>query len=548
MKQEPPVIPVLRPQPLAPGWTRGPRTASAALERGSTPNRLRLLAILAALLTTPASANTLRLLAHSAAGTLDPQINYTAQYWQLYAITYDGLVAFRKTPGPTGLDIVPDLADAIEQNGLEYRFHLRPGINFSNGQPLTPKDVVASLNRIFRIRSPTAETFYGAIAGAPACLATPETCTLSGVTTTADTITIRLTRPDPDFLAKLALPHASILPADAPPDDAGTTPIPGTGPYVFAGYDPNDRLQLARNPHFRPWNPDAQPPGKPDQIDYEFGLEDEAEVTAILNGQADWMFDGPPADRLGQLGAHLDQIHLNPAPALWFVPLNVNIPPFDDPRVRQAVNFAVDRDALVKLFGGPKLATPTCRYLPPGLPGYIPTCPYPHDPARARALIQSAGAANAPVTLITDDSPVSRTIGTYLRDVFADIGLDAKLRTLSANVQFPYIQNTDHHVQASLTAWYADYPSSANFLIGSFGCTAFVPGSDSSPNIPGFCDKSIDAQIAAGAYAQADQALTQAAPAIVLFSPRYIDLVSPRVQNYRYHEVFHWLIDQSDTP
>ncbi len=539
--------------------TRRSRAARAHLAALRNRANKRLAITLAALLlATPARATTLRLLAHAAAGTLDPQINYTAQYWQLYCFTYDGLVAFRKTPGPAGTTLVPDLADALpqpEEGGLLYRFHLRPGLRFSDGRPVRATDVLASVRRLFRIRSPTAETFYGAIQGASACLASPAECTLDGVTADADTISIRLTRPDPEFLAKLALPHASILPEDAPPQDAGVTPIAGTGPYRFAAYDPNDRLQIVRNPFFRPWNADAQPPGQPDGIDYEFGLEDEAEVTAIVNGQADWMFDAPPADRLGELGRDLlDQVHLNPAPALWFVPLNVNLPPFDDIRVRHAVTLAVDRTAAVKLFGGPKLAAPACQFLPPGLPGAAATCPYPNDPARARQLVVEAGATGAPVTLVTDDSPVNRALGTYLRDVFAGIGLDAKLRSLSANVQFPYIQNSNNRVQASLTSWYADYPSAANFLLGSFGCAAFQPGSDSSPNIAGFCDRAIDAQIAQAtlaqdpaAFAAADRALTQAAPAIALFSPRYVDFVSRRIDGYAYHEIYHWLIVQSGT-
>ncbi|MBV8914515.1 MAG: ABC transporter substrate-binding protein, partial [Acetobacteraceae bacterium] len=321
----------------------------------------------------------MRLLARSAAGTLDPQVNYTAQYWQLYCFTYDGLVAFRKVPGPAGLDLVPDLAEAVpapEDGGLTYAFRLRRGIRFSDGSELHPADVVASFRRLFRVRSPTAQTFYGAIAGADACLQQPEACTLSGVTAEGDTITFRLSRPDPEFLIKLALPHASILPANVPQEDAGTVPLPGTGPYAFASYDPNDRLRLVRNPRFREWSAAAQPDGYPDVIEQEFGLEDEAEVTAIENGEADWMFDAPPADRVGELGARFaGQVHLNAAYALWLVPLNVNLPPFNDVRVRQAFNFAVDRDAAVKLFGGHKLAVATCQVLPPGLAGYQPYCP-----------------------------------------------------------------------------------------------------------------------------------------------------------------------------
>jgi peptide/nickel transport system substrate-binding protein len=498
---------------------------------------------------------TLRLLARAAAGTLDPQVNYTAQYWQLYCFTHDGLVAFRKTPGLAGLELVPDLADALpeDEGGLAYTFRLRPGIRFSDGAPLRPEDVVASFRRLFRVRSPTAETFYGAIDGADECLRSPDTCALPGVAADGDLIRIRLTRQDPEFLTKLALPHASILPASAPQEDAGTVPLPGTGPYAFVSYDPNDRLRLVRNPYFRQWSADAQPDGYPDAIEYEFGLEDEAEVTAIENGQADWMFDTPPIERLGELGARFAPlVHLNPAFALWLAPLNVHLPPFDDARARQAFNLAVDRAATVKLFGGRKLAVPTCQVLPPGLPGYEPYCPYRRDLPRARRLVQQSGTAGQTVTLVTDDSPVARAIGTYLRDVLEDIGYVAKLRTLSANIQFTYIQNTANRVQASLTTWYADYPSAANFLAGIFGCAAFHPDSDSSPNIAGFCDPALDAQVARAlatgdlaGLAAVDRAITDAAAAVVLFSPRYIDVVSARVGNYGYHEVFRWLIHRS---
>jgi len=515
--------------------------------------RFLLLALLVAAPAHAQRSGTLRLLSRSPAGTLDPQINYTAQYWQLYCFLYDGLVAFRKVPGPRGTELVPDLADALPQpgdGGLTYRFHLRPGLRFSDGSALGPDDVVASFRRLFRVRSPTAETFYGAIDGAAACLAAPAGCTLPGIAAEGDTITIRLTRPDPEFLTKLALPHASILPRTAPAEDAGTVSLPGTGPYMVAGYDPGQRLQIVRNPYFKVWSQDAQPDGRVDRIEYEFGLEDEAEVTAIENGAADWMFDTPPSDRLGELGArYLDQVHLNPAFALWFVPLNLHLAPFDDLRVRQAFNLAVDRDAVVKLFGGRKLAEPSCQALPEGLMGWQRYCPYTRDLSRARRLVRESGTAGQTVTLVTDDSPVARVIGTYLRDVLADLGFDAKLRSLSASVQFPYIQNTNNRVQASLTTWYADYPSPANFLLGLFGCSAFHEGSDSSPNISGFCDKALDERIARAlspadpaAIAAADRAITDQAPAVILFSPRYIDVVSTRVGDYAYHEVFRWLI------
>jgi peptide/nickel transport system substrate-binding protein len=497
---------------------------------------------------------TLRLLASSGAGTLDPQINYTGQYWQLFTVVYDGLVAFRKVAGPEGMVLVPDLADAIPEptdGGLTYRFHLRPGLQFDGGRPVRASDAAASFRRMFRVLSPTAGSFYGVVTGASACLATPATCALPGVVADdeAGTVTIHLDRPDPELLMKLTLPHASILPADAPDHDTGNVPIPGTGPYRIAAYDPAAELRLERNPDFRVWSTDAQPEGYPDQIAYSFGLEDQAEVTQVENDEADWMFENPPLDRLGELGAHYaDRVHTNPALAIWFLAMNIHERPFDDPRVRRAVNLAVDRDAVVKLFGGPRLAVPSCQILPPGLPGYQPYCPFTHDLPQAQALVAASGAAGQIVTLVVDTSAVQRSMGTYLQGVLRQLGFDARLRILSGNLQFTYIQNTANHVQISLTPWYSDYPGASDFLPILFGCAAFHPNSDSSVNMPGVCDPALDARMAAAGvadWAGIDRAVTDQSYYAVLFNPRYIDVTSSRVQHFFYHEQYHWLLAQS---
>lgn len=497
---------------------------------------------------------TLRLLARASAGSIDPHLNYTQQYWQLFSITHDGLMAFRKLPGAAGLEIVPDLAASarVSADGLTYTFDLRPGVRFSDDAPVTAADVVASFRRIFAVGSPTAESFFGAIEGAPDCIAHPGPCPLPGVTADGATITIHLTRPDPEFLIKISLPHAAILPAGTPQTDAGTRPLPGTGPYRIDSYDPNDRLVLSRNPYFREWSHDAQPDGYVDGVVYEFGLEDQAALTAVQNGQADWMFDAPPADRMRQLGDGRAVVHLNPAYAIWFLPMNVHEPPFDDVRVRQALNLAIDRRAPVRLYGGATLAEPSCQIVPPGLLGYAPYCPYTMNLTRARALVAASGTAGQRVTLVTDDSPTQRAIGTYMLDVLTDLGYAPSLRTLSGAVQFNYIQNTANRVQLSLTTWYADYPSATNFLGGVFGCGAFRAGSNASPNISGYCDPALDAAlaraVAAGdgdGIAAVDRAMTDAAPAVVLFTPRSIDVVSRRMQHFTFHEQIRWMIGQA---
>ena len=111
---------------------------------------------------------TMKLLAKAAGGTLDPQVNYTLQYWQLYQATYDGLLAFKKAGGGEAFKVVPDLASGykITNAGKTWVFTLRKGIKFSNGQTVTVKDVVASFQRIFKVKSPTSGGFYSGIVGA----------------------------------------------------------------------------------------------------------------------------------------------------------------------------------------------------------------------------------------------------------------------------------------------------------------------------------------------------------------------------------------------
>ncbi|MEV0486924.1 ABC transporter substrate-binding protein [Streptomyces sp. NPDC050508] len=516
---------------------------------------------------------TLKLVAHAAAGSLDPQVNYTLQYWQLYQSMYDGLLSFKKVGGQESFTVVPDLAAAmpkVTNGGKTYTFTLRKGISFSNGKALTTDDVVASFQRIFKVSSPTAGTFYNGIVGATACLKTPASCTLKGGVTgdaKANTVTINLTAPDSEFPYKLAVPHASILPKDSPTKDAGTKPLPTTGPYTAASYDPNRALKLVRNPHFKEWSREAEPQGYPDQIDYTFGQTVESEVTAVENGQADWMFDPPPADRLNEIGTkYTSQAHVNPLTAFWYATLNVNSAPFNNKLARQAINYAVDRSAVVRLYGGTNLASPACTILPPGFPGHVDSCDYTKgggktwtaaDLAKAKALVKQSGTAGQAVGIVVQDDDVNKSIGQYLQSLLTQLGYKATLKPLSANIQFTYIQNTKNKVQLALTSWYQDYPAASDFLNVLLSCAAFHPGSDSSINISGFCDKGIDAKMqtalktaqtdptaANKQWGAIDQSIMQQSPVVPLINPKIIDFTSKRLGNYSFSKQFYMLVGQ----
>ena len=241
------------------------------------------------------------------------------------------------------------------------------------------------------------------------------------------------------------------------------------------------------------------------RIDYSFGLTVEAQITEIENGQADWTVEAPPADRLNELGTkYADQVHVTPLTAFWYAPMNTNLAPFNNLKARQAVSYAVDRNAAVKIFGGPRLATPSCQVLPPGFPGHKDYCPYTKNPgtrwsapdlAKAKALVKASGTAGQKVAVVSSDDEVNKAMAVYLQSVLNSIGYKATVKPISANISFTYPQNTKNKVQINVQQWYQDYPAASDFLYILFGCESFHPGSDSSINMAGFCDKKINAKM-----------------------------------------------------
>ncbi len=506
-------------------------------------------------------------------GSPDSQVNYTLQEWQLLIITHDGLVAFKRTSGTEGTKIVPDLATSIPaptDNGKTWKFTLRSGIKFSNGQTLTGNDVKATFERLFKIgNSPNAGTWYNVIDGGDACVKTPKTCDLSkGIVVSGNTVTFHLTTADPEFLDKLAVPFGFILPASTPDKDVNIPPA-GTGPYKWAQYAPNKAMKLVRNPNFHVWSTDAQPAGNPDVIIQKFGLSVEAETTQVENGQADWMFDTVPSDRLSELSTkYPSQVHINPLTQVEYFALNTRIPPFNNLQARQAVNYATDRNALVKIYGGPKLATPTCQVLPPNFPGYKPYCPYTINPGsgkwtgpdmkKAEALMTQSGTKGASVKVNTQNTDPYKAAGLYFVGLLNKLGYKASLQALSGDIQYPYVQNSKNHVQFAWSDWFQDYPAASDFLNILLGCGSFHPNSNSSPNIAEFCNKSIQAKMdqagkvgirnlqqANNIWAEADKEVTDQAPWVAMLNTKYLNFVSKRVKGFQFSPQWYFLLDQA---
>ncbi len=506
-------------------------------------------------------------------GSPDPQVNYTLQEWQLLIMTHDGLVAFKRASGSEGTKIVADLAESVPtptNGGKTWVFKLRSGIKFSNGQTLTGNDVKATFERLFKIaNSPNAGSWYNVIVGGDACVKTPKSCDLSkGIVVNGNTVTFHLTKGDPEFLDKLAVPFAFILPASTPAKNVDIPP-PGTGPYKWAEYAPTKQIKLVRNPYFKVWSSDAQPAGNPDVIVQKFGLTPDNEVTQVEQGQADWVFDQIPAGRLNEISTkYPDQVHINQLTQVEYFAFNTRIPPFNNLKARQAVNFATDRNALVKIFGGPQLAVPTCQVLPPSFPGYEPYCPYTINPGsgkwtgpdmkKATQLMAQSGTKGAVVKVNTVNVDPPKSYGLYFVGLLNKLGYKASLQALSGSIQYPYIQNSKNKVQFAYSDWFQDYPAASDFLDILLGCGSFHPNSNSSPNIAAFCNQAIQSKMdqagetgltdqtaANSQWAQVDKEVTDQAPWVAMMNQKQINFVAKRVKGFVFSPQWYFMLDQA---
>ena len=403
---------------------------------------------------------------------------------------------------------------------------------------------------------PASGTCLSGIVGASACLKAPKACDLSkGIVTNSNsnTITFHLTAADPDFLYKLALPTSDAVPKSTPLE--AHLPLPATGPYKVAPTDTKRGvIRLVRNPRFHVWSAAAQPAGFPDQIVKRFGYTPVGAVQAVERGTADITAEQfkelPPGVRSSLTRRYSSQIHSAPSLSTTAVWLNTRLPPFDNVRVRQALNYAVDRNRLVAFAGGPAVSQVTCQWLAPNMGGYRRYCPYTRNPdaagtyngpdlAKARRLVAASGTKGQPITVWVPDKQIGHLNGRYLVSVLQRLGYKARFRAFPKNT--PYWKPDR---QIGVAGWAPDYPSTSNFFEPTLTCGAYTPDPTNS-NYAAFCNHRLDAEIsrahdlqtsdpasATRLWSRIDRQITDQAPYVPMRVDVVPDLVSSRTGNY----------------
>ncbi len=471
--------------------------------------------------------------------TLDPHLTTDATSARIIVEVFGGLV----TIAPN-LDVVPDLAERweISEDGTVYTFHLRPDAKFHDGKPVTAHDVQWSLERVTNplTESPVVDQYLGDIVGVKEKLA-GDAATISGVRIIDEhTIEIIIDEAKSYFLAKLTYPTGFVLDKDnveANPSNWFREPN-GTGPFRLSEYRVGETLKLGRNERFHLGPPKLEEvefilSGGTSMLMYE---NDEIHVASV--GLAD-------LDRLSNPGNELYP-EVKTAPASFsvnYIGLNVTEPPLDDVKVRQALNFAIDKEEIASIVLG-DLVKPADGILPPNFPGYDGNVRgYEYAPERARQLLEESKYGDdlenlPPITITTPGSfgaNVSLDMGVILQMWEQNLGITAEFQ----QTEYATFLKDLHKGRFQMfdVGWIADYPDPENFLDVLFHSESTNNHTNySNPEVDELLMKArveTDTTARYALYNQAEQMILDDAPWVPLwFDGESKLLVKPNVHDY----------------
>ena len=427
---------------------------------------------------------------------LDPALSYTVNGWEPMWLVYTPLLTYAHEEGTAGAELIPGLAEdlpEVSEDGLTYTLTLRDGLTYSDGTDVVASDFERTIQRVLNLESGGAP-FYQVIEGAEDYLAgnDPE-ADISGIETDdeAGEITITLTEADSSFANVLAMNFAGLVPGDTEFKNLTESPPPGVGTYEITESVPNRQFVMERVDGFADLGLEI-PEASIDTITTQIIKNPQQSTQDVLNGELDYQQDPPPADLKPTVIEQADDRYEEfTTSSTYYFFMNHDVAPFDDPLVREAVNYGVDKPALARLFAG-ELA-PGCSFLPPGMPGYdeafdTTECPYgdptqPPDIAKAQDLLKQAGADGTAVTVYGNTDDPTPAVTQAYADMLNEIGLDAEVELLDGGVYFQTVGNAKTEAQTGFTNWFQDFPHPLNFYFLVDGDTIQPTNNNNNGNV-----------------------------------------------------------------
>jgi peptide/nickel transport system substrate-binding protein len=502
---------------------------------------------LAVVLTMSAAAHTTKAARIAAGGTLnigweqsfgvtdnfDPTGEYLGDAWGVLTMEVKPLLGYEHVAGALGNKLVPDLASSVPtptNGGKTYTFHLKSGAMFGPpvNRAITSQDIVTAMDRLANPKDGGQYAFYYTVIKGWNAYAAGKAKTISGITTpNASTIVFNLTQPTGDFLYRMSMLATGPQPAEVTncfsgePGKYGEDLI-SSGPYMLkgieninvsscksikpdtSGYDGQTQYNLVRNPN---WNPKIDPYSKnyPDAINFSVDASDVDIYNKIEAGQLDMAVSSIPPDVLEKYATTPSlkpYFHQNQGDRTWYLTMNLTQPPFDDIHVREAMNWIMNKVALIQAWGGPVMGTVAnhiapdtifdnqlAEYAPYATPGNTGSL------AKAKAAMMGSkydtghdGMCDAPqcknVLLLSDTRAVDTKMDSVIEQDAAEIGITFTVHTIAG--AYPTIQTPSKNIPiAERPGWGKDYADPLTFFEPLFDGRTIIPNGNTNYSLVG---------------------------------------------------------------
>ncbi|GAA3168525.1 ABC transporter substrate-binding protein [Nonomuraea roseoviolacea] len=509
-----------------------------------------------------ASGGTVHVLQTADYSHLDPVRGWDGGVNNFYRLIYRGLTTFGAGPGKEGTKVVPDLATSTgtpSDGNKTWTFTLKDDIFFEDGTPITSEAMKFGVERAWDpdagIGSPYAKLLIDAPKDYKGPYVTGDLDTIE--TPDPKTIVFHLKKPFADFASALVQPNFVPFPKGTGAGGAFDAKPIASGPYKVESYQRGAKLKLVRNPHWKAAT-DTVRAAKPDSYEITFGIDGATIDERMLAGQG--------ADASAIAGA------IQPATVAriqdprykartlsgymgctTYMSLNTTKKPLDDVKVRQAINYAINKDNVVAGDGGTTLATKGGAIQPPTIVGRLDYDPYPTDPAKAKALLAEAGQGKG-FDLTLDVRPVPRQQGmaVAIQESLKPLGINVKINNMDTSTFYEVIGTPARQHDAALTGWCPDWSSGATFLPPLFDGRNIAQKGNT--NLAQINDEAINEKIdeiaamtdvnaANAAYGRLDKQIMEKAPVVPLLYEKNVTVIGENVAGAYLHDSYSGGID-----
>ncbi|HEU4928472.1 MAG TPA: ABC transporter substrate-binding protein [Candidatus Krumholzibacteria bacterium] len=466
----------------------------------------------------------LELALETAPNRLDPAFAVDVSEGEICALVFEGLVGF----SPEGI-LSPALARSWEtSDGRRFVFHIDSRARFADGRPVRAADVRASFERVLAPATASPRTWVLERIRGARDFRDGKSTSVAGLETPDDsTVVVELEEPFAPFLSMLALPAARVV--DTSSTSADGIPM-GSGPWVVSEWVRGDRITLVPNPHH------ARRATGIEGVRYRIIPEPFTRIAEFETGAID-VLEIPDAEVSRFLNDPKRASRLLRRPELRVFYIGINNPRFPDPRMRRALNHAVNVPELSRVLQA-GAAIPAHGAIPPGIPGFEARPGYEYDPVLAKQLLQEAGATNVKLEVWLRESAEGGRVMEAVQGYWRAVGVEATLvrREWSAFKQAVSAGKVD----AFLLDWFADYPDAENFLFPLFHSSNHGGGGNrsffSDPRVDRMIEdasRELDLARRARSCAQIDSLVHSQAPWVYLYFPTTFHIVAERVEGYR---------------